>query len=196
MNYKELGKERLIEIIEEKEKLIEEFKSIKIKLQYNACMDVVTGVLNRRAGLEILEKTILEAARQEENFIICFADIDDFKKVNDVVGHSAGDKILAEVGSILRANIRKTDTVFRIGGDEFLIIFPDTTLQVAKTICSRVCMNIYELKEMNNSNYKMGLSCGLSQYNFNSKISASELIRRADEGMYDVKRGKILNNRN
>ena len=138
MNYKELGKERLIEIIEEKEKLIEEFKSIKIKLQYNACMDVVTGVLNRRAGLEILEKTILEAARQEENFIICFADIDDFKKVNDVVGHSAGDKILAQVGSILRANIRKTDTVFRIGGDEFIIIFPDSTLQVAKTICSRV----------------------------------------------------------
>lgn len=196
MNYKELGKERLIEIIEEKEKLIEEFKSIKIKLQYNACMDVVTGVLNRRAGLEILEKTILEAARQEENFIICFADIDDFKKVNDVVGHSAGDKILAQVGSILRANIRKTDTVFRIGGDEFIIIFPDSTLQVAKTICSRVCMNIYELKEKDNINYKMGLSCGLSQYNFNSKISASELIRRADEGMYDVKRGKILNNRN
>ncbi|MBW9173352.1 GGDEF domain-containing protein [Clostridium estertheticum] len=190
MNYKELGKERLIEIIEEKEKLIEEFKSLKIKLQYNACMDDVTGVLNRRAGLEILEKTILESARQEENFIICFADIDDFKKVNDVVGHIEGDKILEEVGSILRENIGKTDTVFRIGGDEFIIIFPDTTLQVAKTICSRVCMDIYELKEMYNSNYKMGLSCGLSQYNFNSKISASELIRMADEGMYDVKRGK------
>ncbi|MBU3157642.1 GGDEF domain-containing protein [Clostridium estertheticum] len=188
MNYKELGKERLIEIIEEKEKLIEEFKSMKIKLQYDACMDAVTGVLNRRAGLEILEKTISEAAKQEENFIICFADIDDFKKVNDVVGHSAGDEILAEVGGILRANIRKTDTVFRIGGDEFIIIFPNTTLQVAKTICSRVCMNIYELKEMNNINYKMGLSCGLSQYNFNSKISASELIRRADEGMYVNKR--------
>ncbi|MBU3200943.1 GGDEF domain-containing protein [Clostridium estertheticum] len=188
MNYKEFGKERLIEIIEEKEKLIEEFKSMKIKLQYDACMDAVTGVLNRRAGLEILEKTISEAAREEENFIICFADIDDFKKVNDVVGHNAGDKILAEVGNILRVNIRKTDTVFRIGGDEFIIIFPNTTLQVAKTICSRVCMNIYELKEKNNTNYKMGLSCGLSQYNFNSKISASELIRRADEGMYVNKR--------
>jgi len=190
MNYKELGKERLIEIIEEKEKLIEEFKSIKISLQYDACMDAVTGVLNRRAGLEILEKTILEAARQEENFIICFADIDDFKKVNDIVGHNAGDKILAEVGSILRANIRKTDTVFRIGGDEFIIIFPNTALQVAKTICSRVCMNIYELEDKDSSNYKMGLSYGLSQYNVNSKISASELIRRADEGMYVVKRGK------
>ncbi|NNU78357.1 GGDEF domain-containing protein [Clostridium estertheticum] len=189
MNYKELGKERLIEIIEEKEKLIEEFKSMKIKLQYDACMDAVTGVLNRRAGLEILEKTILEAARQEENFIICFADIDDFKKVNDVVGHSEGDKILSEVGNILRANIRKTDSVFRIGGDEFIIIFPNTTFQVAKTICSRVCMNIYELKEKDSINYKMGLSCGLSEYNFNSKISASELIRRADEGMYIDKRG-------
>lgn len=190
MNYKELGKERLIEIIEEKEKIIEEFKSMKIKLQYDACMDAVTGVLNRRAGLKILEKTIFDATKQEENFIICFADIDDFKKVNDVVGHNAGDEILAQVGSILRANIRNTDTVFRIGGDEFIIIFPNTTLQVAKTICSRVCMNIYELKARDNANYKMGLSCGLSQYNFNSKISASELIRRADEGMYDVKRGK------
>lgn len=190
MNYKELGKERLIEIIEEKEKIIEEFKSMKIKLQYDACMDVVTGVLNRRAGFEILEKTISESARQEENFMICFADIDDFKKVNDVVGHNAGDEILAEVGNILRENIRNTDTVFRIGGDEFIIIFPNTTFQVAKTICSRVCMNVYELKEKDNTNYKMGLSCGLSEYNFNSKISAGELIRRADEGMYVSKRGK------
>lgn len=190
MNYKELGKEKLIEIIEEKEKLIKELKSMKINLQYNACMDVVTGVLNRRAGLKVLEKTILAAKRQEENFIICFADIDDFKKVNDVVGHCAGDKILAKVGSILRVNIRKTDTAFRIGGDEFIIIFPNTTLQLARTICSRVCMNIYELKEKDNINYKMGLSCGLSEYNFNSKISASELIKRADEGMYVNKRGK------
>jgi len=190
MNYKELRKERLIEIIDEKDKLIQELKNMKISLQYHACMDNVTGVLNRRAGLEILEKTISNAGKKEENFIICFADIDDFKNVNDVFGHNEGDKILAEVGSSLRANIRKTDTTFRIGGDEFIIIFPDTSLEVAKTICSRVCKNIYDLKEKNNIDYKMGLSCGLSEYNFNSKISASELIRRADEGMYVCKRAK------
>jgi diguanylate cyclase (GGDEF)-like protein len=187
MNYEEVSKERLIEIIEGKDRLIQELHIKKAKLEYQACMDCVTGVLNRRAGLEILETTIEEATVQGENFIICFADIDDFKKINDTFGHCEGDKLLAEVGSILRSNIRKTDTVFRIGGDEFVIIFPNTTLQVAKTICSRVCGKIYDLKEKDN---RIGLSCGLSEYNSSSKISASELIRRADEGMYGSKRGK------
>lgn len=65
-----------------------------------------------------------------------------------------------------------------MGGDEFIIIFPNTTYEEAKTICSRVCMNIYELKGNDNINYRIGLSCGLSEYNFNSKISASELISK------------------
>ncbi|MBK5242522.1 GGDEF domain-containing protein [Clostridium sp.] len=190
MNYKEVRKERLIEIIEGKDKLILELTSMKAKLLYQAGMDCVTGVLNRRAGLEILGTTIEDAARQGENFIICFADIDDFKKINDTFGHSEGDKILTEVGSIFRANIRNTDTVFRIGGDEFVIIFPNTSLEVARIICSRVCMNIYELKEKDNSDHRMGLSCGFSEYNSNEKISSSELIRRADEGMYVSKRLK------
>ena len=132
MNYKDVSKERLIEIIEGQDKLIQELNIKKAKLEYQACMDCVTGVLNRRAGLEILETTIEEATMQGENFIICFADIDDFKKINDTFGHSEGDKLLAEVGNILKENIRKTDTVFRIGGDEFIIIFPNTTLEDGK----------------------------------------------------------------
>ncbi|MFT5875279.1 MAG: diguanylate cyclase (GGDEF)-like protein [Clostridium sp.] len=184
MNYKEVSKEMLMEIIEEKDKLILELKRMKDELQYQAYMDCVTGVLNRRAGLCILDTTIEYAARQGTNFIICFADIDDFKKINDTYGHSEGDKILAEVGSIVKENIRKTDTVFRIGGDEFVIIFPNATLEVAKSICSRIGMKIEELKEEDKSNYKIGLSYGFSEYNSNNRIAASELIRRADAGMY------------
>lgn len=184
MKYKEMRKERLIEIIEEKDKLIQELKSMKAELEYQACIDCVTGVLNRRAGLEVLGTTIEEAARQGENFIICFADIDDFKKINDTFGHSQGDKFLTKIGDILRENIRKTDTVFRIGGDEFVIIFPNTTLEVAKSICLRVGVRIEELKEDDSSNYKMELSYGFSEYNSNNRISAGELIKRADEGMY------------
>ncbi|MBU3112708.1 GGDEF domain-containing protein [Clostridium lacusfryxellense] len=190
MNYKEVGKERLIEIIEEKDKLIQELKLMKIELNYQACMDNVTGVLNRRAGLNILETTLYEAARQRENFIICFADIDDFKKINDSFGHNQGDELLKNIGNILRLNIRKVDTVFRIGGDEFVIIFPNTTIEEAKTICSRICRKVDELKGNNFSNYCIGLSCGFSEYNSNNKMSASDLIRLADEGMYVSKRGK------
>jgi len=163
---------------------------MEIELMYQACMDNVTGVLNRRAGLNILETTIYDAARYGESFIICFADIDDFKKINDTFGHSHGDKLLMEIGNIFKANIRKADTVFRIGGDEFVIVFPNITLEEAKTICLRVCMRVDELKESDSSNYKIGLSCGFSEYNCDDKISASELIRRADEGMYVSKRLK------
>ncbi|GCD10017.1 GGDEF domain-containing protein [Clostridium tagluense] len=190
MEYKDISKERLIEIIEAKDKIIQELQSLKTELQYQAYMDSVTGVLNRRAGLEILDATIYDAARQGENFIICFFDIDNFKKINDTFGHSEGDKILTETSNILRANIRKTDTVFRIGGDEFVIIFPNTTLEVAKTICSRICMKIDELKQEDKSNHMLGLSYGFSEYNSKNKISAGELIREADEGMYVSKRLK------
>lgn len=190
MNYKDMEKERLIEIIEKKDKLIEELKSTKTELKYQASMDNVTGVLNRRAGLNILETTIDEAARKREKCIICFADIDDFKKINDSFGHSHGDKLLMKIGNILRVNIRKDDTVFRIGGDEFVIVFPNTTLEEAKIIYSRVCMRVDELKGNDISNYGIGLSCGFSEYNSNNKISASELIRMADEGMYVNKRAK------
>ncbi|MCB2300305.1 GGDEF domain-containing protein [Clostridium tagluense] len=190
MKYKEVRKERLVEIIEEKDKLIQELKSMKAELEYQSCMDCVTGVLNRRAGLEVLGTTIEDAARKGENFIICFADIDDFKKINDTFGHNQGDRLLTKIGDILRENIRKTDTVFRIGGDEFVIIFLNTTLEVAKSICLRVCMKIEELKEADRSNCEIGLSCGFSEYNSNNKISASELIRLADEGMYVNKRSK------
>lgn len=190
MKYKEIRKERLIEIIEEKDKLIQELTSMKDQLEYQACMDCVTGVLNRRAGLKVLGTTIEEAARQGENFIICFADIDDFKRINDTFGHNQGDKFLTKIGDILRENIRKSDTVFRIGGDEFVIIFPNTTLEVAKSICLRVGIKIEELKDEDKSDCKIGLSCGFSEYNTNNKISASELIRRADEEMYVSKRSK------
>lgn len=191
MNYKDVSRERLIEIIEEKDKLIQDLKSIKTELQYQAAMDCVTGVLNRRAGLDILEATINYATRQGENFILCFADIDDFKRINDEFGHNQGDKILTNIGNIFKENIRKTDTVFRFGGDEFVIIFPYTILEVAKSICSRINMKIHEMKEQDNSNYKIGLSYGFSEYNSNNNnISAIELIRRADEEMYGSKRLK------
>lgn len=183
MNYKGVSKRRLIEIIEEKDMRIQELSIIKAKLQYQAFMDCATGVLNRRAGLEVLETTIEDAVGQQGNFIICFADIDDFERINDTFGHCEGDKVLAEVGSVLRENIRKLDTVFRIGGDEFVIIFPNIGLEEAKSICSRICRKI-------KSNCEIGLSCGFSEYNSKDKISASELIRRADEGMYVSKRVK------
>jgi diguanylate cyclase (GGDEF)-like protein len=190
MNYNEASRERLIEILEEKDMLIQKLNIMKAKLQYQAYMDCVTGVLSRRAGLEVLDTTIEEAAKHGENCIICFADIDDFKRINDTFGHNEGDKILGLVGNILRSNIRKVDTVFRIGGDEFAIIFPSTTLEEAKAICTRVCREVVELSGKDTEKYKIGLSCGFAEYCSNDKISASELIGRADEGMYVGKRSK------
>jgi diguanylate cyclase (GGDEF)-like protein len=191
MNYNEASRERLIEILEEKDMLIQKLNITKAKLQYQAYMDCVTGVLSRRAGLEVLDTTIEEAAKHGENCIICFADIDDFKGINDTFGHNEGDKLLGEIGNVLKINIRKADTVFRIGGDEFVIIFPNTTLDDAKTICGRVCREIEGLRGKGSGNYIIGLSCGFAEYGSGDKISANELIGRADEGMYVGKRGKV-----
>jgi len=101
------------------------------KLVEMATIDALTGLLNRRAGLERVEEELSRHQRSERAFACLLLDIDRFKKINDTYGHQAGDVVLSEFGATLRRHVRRHDIFCRYGGEEFLLLLPDTSASAA-----------------------------------------------------------------
>ncbi|MCK5249307.1 MAG: diguanylate cyclase [Spirochaetaceae bacterium] len=163
---------------------ITESKRFQEHLKSLANHDSLTGLPSRRLVLDRLSSAIELAERNEQLVGILFADLDNFKDVNDELGHEAGDEILKIVGGLLRGSLRKADTVARFGGDEFLIVLPqigdrDGTTIVAKGMIDAIASS----NEVGN----IGLSVGIALYPEHG-LTAKELIKQADNAMYDVKR--------
>ena len=106
--------------------------------------DALTGVANRRAFEYELRRRLTEWNRRNTPLSLTFVDVDHFKKFNDTYGHRAGDAVLCGVARRLRETIRETDLVVRYGGEEFAIVMPDTTLEVAKEVAERARFAIEE----------------------------------------------------
>lgn len=163
---------------------LEERKTIELKLQQQLEEDYLTGAYNRRAAFSLLDNFL----NVPQPFSICYIDIDDFKKVNDRYGHSQGDMLLIAFSEYLKENIRKSDFLCRIGGDEFLVILPNCPPTEAQNIIERVHSNFFRLHTLNN--IKLNFSYGFCHYN-NEKVSNSyELLELADRNMYDCKAAK------
>jgi len=131
----------------------ESIKVRPIKAWYNfyreqAFCDALTGTLNKNAALLILSEEYEKAQKNKIPFSLILIDIDDFKKINDTYGHAFGDKVLQELGNFLRRNIRRTDLVFRWGGEEFLILMKGLAIEDAYLVANRLretipyCINI------------------------------------------------------
>jgi diguanylate cyclase (GGDEF)-like protein len=183
-----MDKEALIKILRQKEGMLKELYLEKERLNYYASTDVMTGLLNRRSGLELLDKVFNLSKINDEKFVICFVDVDKLKLVNDTFGHEEGDKLLINVGKILRKSIRKTDFVIRMGGDEFLVVFPKTTMKEANIAWYRICRRIEQTNKYSD-NYKISLSHGFYEYNkeIHKEMSINDLIKKADAEMYKKK---------
>ena len=95
--------------------------------------DPLTGVANSRVFLELLKREIARARRYKRPLTLAYLDLDNFKSVNDILGHAMGDKVLQTVVSTVNANIRVTDVVGRLGGDEFVLLLPETDMQGARS---------------------------------------------------------------
>ncbi len=150
--------------------------------------DFLTDALNRRFGIEKLEREIDLADRYRHKFTICFIDIDNLKYVNDNLGHNAGDKLIKKTARLIKDNLRKTDMVIRMGGDEFLIIFPLTGQKEAREVLDRITGGIDD-KEATGL-YDFDISYGLAEYDPERKLSADKLIESADRKMYKHKTSK------
>lgn len=191
MSYNNISKETLIEILIQKDDMLEELRLENEKLSYLASIDGMTGVLNKKSGLGFLEREFKLSQSNNKNLVVCFIDVDGLKTINDSFGHGEGDKLLMCIAKILKEGIRKTDFVIRMGGDEFLIVFPGTTMKEVNKAWGRVLRSLDEINK-NNEKYNLSISYGFYEYikKMEEKLSTSEIIKNADIEMYKMKREK------
>ncbi len=147
--------------------------------------DALTGVYNRRWLDETLLREVARLERTKGHFTIMMADVNDFKAINDRVGHVEGDRILVEVAHLLQRNFRASDSVVRYGGDEFIALMPDTDLAQARVAVDRLQRFVEARNARHDSSITLGLSCGLAT--FIPGMSVDALIHAADEDMFAQK---------
>jgi len=167
-------------------------KEAEEKLEKIARIDVLTGCYNRRYGLELLDRQMKLSHRSKSPLLLAFLDIDKFKPINDTYGHNEGDLVLKEIANLFKSTLREIDIVCRMGGDEFLLIFPDSSLKDAPLIKERLDRSLTQLNQTLKKPYQIDLSIGLSEYNPDAPLVMDELIRIADKKMYEKKRNKAL----
>ena len=162
-------------------------KEVEEKLEKLARIDSLTGCYNRGYGLELLDRQIKLSHRSKTPLLLAFLDVDKFKSINDTFGHDEGDMILKEVTGLFKSTLREIDITCRMGGDEFLLIFPDSSLKEAPLIKERFEEKLVQLNHTLKKPYKINFSIGLSCYDPDNPQSIDELIRIADKKMYEDK---------
>ena len=163
-------------------------KLIEQKLKELAIFDEMTQVLNRRAGLEILEQQINSCRATGKNLSICYIDVNDLKKVNDKFGHFLGDMLINDAVKILKECIRESDYIVRLGGDEFLLILPECDNNSLNMITNRIDTKCFEFNEKKLREYKLTVSYGSATYKENFNMKINEFIEVADSRMYEYKK--------
>lgn len=166
----------------------------KMKYQYTekefmSVLDGLTGLYNRRQFEINLEQELNRSKRHPSDFSLAILDIDFFKKVNDTYGHQYGDYVLKKVAEIMKTSFRKTDLLYRYGGEELVIIMPETNIEGALIPVQRLRRMIEEYNfNYNNIQTKVTVSIGLSM-NYQEFGTPSEILKSADEALYKAKEG-------
>lgn len=154
-----------------------------IALQRLSIIDPLTQLYNRSYFIKCLEKETIRVNRYEGELSLMFVDLDDFKKFNDSYGHTVGDIVLKEFANLIRANLREADIAARFGGEEFVIMLPNTDKEGSYRTAQRLQQSI---KRADIAGHKISASIGIACYKYG--LTAKTLIDRADKAMYHVKR--------
>ena len=163
------------------------FSSLKNALEREESLsktDSLTGALNPRAFMDTAEREVERIRRTQSPLSLVYIDADNFKEVNDTLGHTTGDSVLRFIVDVLTSNLRGIDVVARMGGDEFAILMPDTDEAGAMTIMKRVCGELLDL--MRRNRWPVTFSVGIAAFELPPR-SAEEMIKNADVLMYKVK---------
>src|SRR5260221_4898580 len=152
-------------------------------LKEEAIRDPLTNLYNRRFLRDYLSRELMRAARESIRVAVIMIDLDRFKRVNDTAGHAAGDFVLTEIATLLKRHIRGTDIACRYGGEEFMLVLPNATLQSARVRAEAICSAIRE-----EGVQLMGVTASLGVAIFPDHAAEPEsLLRAADKALYDAK---------
>ncbi|HMH19367.1 MAG TPA: diguanylate cyclase [Burkholderiales bacterium] len=166
----------------------QELKKVMHELQEQAITDPLTGLYNRRYLHELLPRELARAHRTGGSLAVIMLDIDHFKRINDSLGHEAGDVVLKELGTLFKSSVRGSDIVCRYGGEEFAMILPDTTPDGAKRRAeeTRAAVKRLELSHHGKPIGGLTVSLGLALFPYHAD-QATPLLRKADEALYQAK---------
>ncbi|MDW6001292.1 EAL domain-containing protein [Vibrio mangrovi] len=157
-------------------------------LEYRSLHDSLTGLPNRTALMEQLSQRVMKADREGTSFAVLFIDVDDFKKVNDTLGHSIGDELLLAISKRLKAFLNPSMLISRFGGDEFIVLSDDYREKISiGMICQRLLQTMATSYQLDNICMSMTLSIGVACYPTDGE-SGEELLRNADTAMYVSKK--------
>ncbi len=167
--------------------MIEDIRQEQANLHRQANFDMLTGLPNRMMALDRIGQEINRARRSRQRFAMFFIDLDNFKDVNDSLGHAVGDDLLVATGVRVRATLRDADTVARLGGDEFLVLAPDISSEAqVEEIAERLINAISEPQDLNGRKVVARCSVGIALFPDNGD-SVQTLMANADNAMYQAK---------
>lgn len=170
-----------------KEDITESKKQAEL-IKYQAERDALTGIYNRRAGLSILENIIENAKLNNGEVILCFIDLNNLKYTNDNFGHEKGDDMIKTFSKTVESCLRDKDIFFRFGGDEFIIIFKNSSIEITENIWLRITEAFDEINNLNKKEYLLSASHGVCKYDREKYSTIEEFIKCADAKMYEEKR--------
>jgi diguanylate cyclase (GGDEF)-like protein len=147
--------------------------------------DSLTGLFNHTHTLHLLDQEISRAGQKAQPLSFAMIDLDNFKKVNDTYGHPIGDRVLRSLAMFLKQRLRKTDHIGRYGGEEFAIIFPDTSVEDARNVLNEIRGRFAELQQpAGDRDFNVTFSAGVAGW---QGESSQNLCERADRALYRAK---------
>ena len=171
---------------------IDEQERLRRDIEQQALTDALTGLLNRRAIMDQLEMEWHRAKREPQPLSLIMMDVDRLKEINDKFGHLTGDDALVRVGQLLQKSMRRYDGVGRWGGDEFLVVLPKTSMELATKVATRLLRTINESQiqtsdgGMVDLEASLGVACA-DDFEGDDKRGVESLLARADEALYQAK---------
>jgi diguanylate cyclase (GGDEF)-like protein len=164
-------------------RLMRKMLEIRRQLEEMANTDVLTGIFNRRHAMKRFQEELERAKRLNKELSCIMLDIDNFKAINDRYGHLAGDEVLKELVNRITHAIRKYDVFGRYGGEEFLVIMPDATIEEAKSLAERIGN---EISARPIQDIAVTVSLGVTHYRSSDRV-IDDIIKRADDSLYEAK---------
>jgi len=193
LRVKEKSKDEIGLLTKDINMMLDRIENMNEQLMEHASTDMLTGVHNRRVGFERLESLLKGFDPESSTLTICYIDINNLKVVNDTLGHNCGDDLIKTVSQTIQSSLNAEELICRLGGDEFLVIFPNQDIEQARLTLIEAEKNLLLKQVENNKKYPISISKGFLTYD--GQMSIQDFVEKADKYMYEDKKSKKRNRR-